>query len=188
MIKAFVLIKNGFEEVEALTVVDYLRRAEIDIKIVSTEEDLELQGAHGIKIIADMAFDELDRDDIDLVFLPGGMPGATSLKDDEKVLELITYLNDKGRAISAICAAPIVLEAAGVIEDKTVTSYPSFDEKLPSIGEYSQDIVVIDENIITSRGPATAVYLALELIELLKGRETKEAIRKDILLDLIEDR
>lgn len=188
MDKVVVLLKNGFEEIEALTIVDYLRRAGIKVELVSTEQELQVTGSHDIKIVADTMFEDIDKDEVELVFLPGGMPGAKSLSEDSKVLELIAYLDQKGRAISAICAAPIVLENAGVIKNKKVTSYPSFDNELKSIAEYREDLVYVDENIITSRGPATAVYLALELIELLKGREKMSEIKSDILQDLVEEK
>ena len=188
MTKVLVLLKNGFEEIEALTIVDYLRRAEIIVDMVSTEEDITVTGSHGIKVQADLTLADLDKDQADLIFLPGGMPGAKSLSEDEKVLDLIRDFDKNGKVISAICAAPIVLENAGVIKDKKVTSYPGFDKFLKSACQYKDDLIVVDENIITSRGPATAVLLALELIELLKGREKMEAIRKDILFDLLKEK
>lgn len=186
MDKIVVLLKNGFEEIEALTIVDYLRRADFTVELVSTEQELEVKGAHNIKIVADTIFEELDKEQIELIFLPGGMPGAESLSKDQKVLDLISAHDKNGRPIAAICAAPIVLENSGVIKNKKVTSYPSFDKQLKSIAEYSEDLVYVDENIITSRGPATAVLLALELIELLKGRDKMQEIKSDILQDLVE--
>ncbi|MDO5027464.1 MAG: DJ-1/PfpI family protein [Tissierellia bacterium] len=187
MVKVSVLLKNGFEEIEALTIVDYLRRADISVDMISVEEGLQVIGSHGIKIEADMVFDKVEGEKIDLVFLPGGMPGAKSLSEDQRVLSLIKSLDSRGKAIAAICAAPIVLENAGLIKGKKVTSYPSFETYLKSVGQYREDLVVVDENIITSRGPATAVLLALELIELLKGKEKMEEIKKDILFDLLKE-
>ena len=187
MDKIVVLLKNGFEEIEALTIVDYLRRADLKVELVSTEDKLEVNGAHDIKIVADTMFDDLDKEQIELIFLPGGMPGAENLSKDQKVLDLISSHDKNGRPIAAICAAPIVLENSGVIKNKKVTSYPSFDKQLASISEYKEDLVYVDENIITSRGPATAVFMALKLIELLKGREKMQEIKKDILQDLVEE-
>lgn len=185
MAKVYVLLKEGFEEIEALTIVDYLRRAEIDVYLVSVEDQLEVMGAHRIRVKADMGFEDLDEKEIDLLFLPGGLPGATSLRDDKKVIDLIKNLDARGKGLAAICAAPIVLERAGLTKDRKVTSYPGFEEEIGS-DKYEEGLVVVDENIISSRGPATAVYLALELIGLLKGDRKKEEIRKDILLDLVE--
>lgn len=186
MTKVFTLLKNGFEEIEALTVVDYLRRAYIDIKTVSMEKDLLVEGSHKIKVEADILFDELDKEEIDLIYIPGGLPAAKDLSLDSKVTDLVAYLNEKGRLIASICAGPMVLENSEVIKGKEVTSYPGIKEELASVGSYSENLVVVDENIITSRGPATAVYLALELIELLKGTNKKDEIKADILLDRVE--
>lgn len=186
MVKVFVLLKNGFEEIEALTIVDYLRRADIEVALVSVEDSLDLLGAHQIGIKADMMFEDLKPEEVDLLFLPGGLPGASSLRDDKKVIEFIKDLDHNGRAIAAICAAPIVLSRARVIADKKVTSYPGFEDQLVC-NQYVEDLVVVDENIISSRGPASAVYLALDLIGLLKGDKKREEIRKDILLDKVEE-
>lgn len=183
MSKVYCLLKNGFEEVEALTVVDYLRRADIDIDLVSVEDGLEIEGAHGIKVLADISFDKIDEEKLDMVFIPGGMPGASSLRDDDRVIDLIKRSDDRGRIIAAICAGPIVLEKAGVLKGKKVTSYPGFEKELSSIGKYCEDRVVVDENIVSSRGPALAVVFALELIELIKGKEKRDDIAGDILFD-----
>lgn len=186
MTKVYTLLKNGFEEIEALTVVDYLRRADIDIKTVSTEDTLEVTGSHDIKVIADLMLSDLNSKEIDLIFVPGGMPAAEDLSNDSRVTELVGSLDKSGRIIASICAGPMVLEKSGVLEGKKATSYPGFGEKLVSLKNYLEDIVVVDENIITSRGPSTAVYLALKLIELLKGEEKMNEIKQGILLDKVE--
>lgn len=183
MAKVYCLLKDGFEEVEALTVVDYLRRASIDTYMVSVEDNIEVKGAHGIRVLADIMFDEIDEGDLDMVYVPGGLPGAESLRDDDRVIDLLARTNKRGRAIAAICAGPIVLEKAGILEGKSATSYPGFDEELASIKEYREDRIVVDENIITSRGPALAVLLALELIELIKGKGKRDEIAGDILFE-----
>ncbi|NLW52768.1 MAG: DJ-1/PfpI family protein [Tissierellia bacterium] len=186
MTKVYTLLKNGFEEIEALTIVDYLRRADIDVTTVSVEDTLEVQGGHNIKVLADMMLDDLKVENIDLIFVPGGMPAAEDLSNDSRVTELISSVDKNGRVVASICAGPMVLEKAGVLKGKSATSYPGFDTKLESLDNYLEDLVVVDENIITSRGPSTAVYLALKLIELLKGSEKKDEIKKNILLDKVE--
>lgn len=184
MAKVIVLLKDGFEEVEALTVVDYLRRADIEVETVSTNEHIYAEGAHKIIVKADTMFDDLS-EDFDLIYVPGGMPGAKDLSEDKRVLDLISKHHEKGKPLVAICAAPIVLEAAGVLKGKTVTSYPGFDKDLESIGKYSEDLVVVDENIITSRAAATAGELSFKLIELLKGKEKAKEISDSVLYDRI---
>lgn len=182
MAKVIVLLKDGFEEVEALTVVDYLRRAEIYVETISTNDQIYVKGSHEIIVKADTMYDDL-AEDFDLIYVPGGMPGAKDLAEDKRVLNLIKKYHDKGRPIAAICAGPIVLEASGVLKGKTVTSYPGFDEDLKSIGQYSEDLVVVDENIITSRSAASAANLAFKLIELLKGKEKSRQIIGSVLFD-----
>lgn len=188
MRNVLVLLKNGFEEIEALTVVDYLRRADIKVDMVSTQDELTIQGAHGIKVEANIMLSDVISEDVDLLYIPGGMPGALDLKNDPRVVDLVKEIDKRGRIVAAICAGPIVLEEAGVIEGKEVTSFPGFEGQLPSIGKYSEELVVVDENIVTSRGPATAVYMALQIIELLKGSKVRESIAKDIQLDKVEQK
>jgi 4-methyl-5(b-hydroxyethyl)-thiazole monophosphate biosynthesis len=186
--KVLVMLANGFEEVEALTVVDYLRRTGIEVKMVSTEKDLEVEGAHGIKVIGDVMIDNI-KDPLNYrgIFIPGGLPGATNLRDDSRVTDLVRTLADGGKMIASICAGPIVLSDAGVIDGKKVTSYPGYAREL--VGAlYKEDLVVRDGNILTSRGPATAVYLAMEIIRYLQGEEKLRELRKAILLDLVNEK
>lgn len=185
MKNVFVLLHNGFEEIEALTIVDYLRRAEIKVNTVSMNEDLFVMGGHEIEVTADLKFSDLDKNKIDLLYIPGGMPAAVGLRDNDEVIELVKYLNENGKTIASMCAGPIVLDRAGVVSDKVITSYPSVKEALSSYGEYSENVVVESENIITSRGPATSVLLALKLIEHICSEEKRKEIEKDILLGLI---
>ncbi|WP_409228511.1 DJ-1 family glyoxalase III [Gudongella sp. SC589] len=188
MNKVLVMLANGFEEVEALTVVDYLRRTGIEVKMVSTEKDLEVEGAHGIKVIGDVMIDNI-KDPLNYrgIFIPGGLPGATNLRDDSRVTDLVRTLADGGKMIASICAGPIVLSDAGVIDGKKVTSYPGYAREL--VGAlYKEDLVVRDGNILTSRGPATAVYLAMEIIRYLQGEEKLRELRKAILLDLVNEK
>ena len=182
MTKVYTLLKNGFEEIEALTVVDYLRRADIDIKTVSTEDTLEVTGSHDIKVIADLMLSDLNSKEIDLIFVPGGMPAAEDLSNDSRVTELVGSLDKSGRIIASICAGPMVLEKSGVLEGKKATSYPGFGEKLVSLKNYLEDIVVVDENIITGKGPAFVFDFALRLVEQLLGIRDRQEVQKGLLL------
>lgn len=179
--KILVLLAEGFEEIEALTVVDYLRRLDVTVDTVSTTGDKEVVGAHRIPVIADVLFEDLkDLENYDGLVLPGGLPGATNLRDDKRVIELTQDFNNREKLVAAICAAPIVLEEAGVIEGKNMTSYPGFEENLKS-GNYKEEKVVIDGNILTSRGPALAVNFAIEIARYLLGDEKAEELKEDIL-------
>ncbi|MDY0236182.1 MAG: DJ-1/PfpI family protein [Gudongella sp.] len=188
MSKVLVLLADGFEEVEALTCVDYIRRAGLDAIMVSTMEDINVKGAHGIQVKADMFLTDVkDASYYRALVIPGGLPGATNLRDNDHVIKIVQDFNENKRMIGAICAGPTVLARAGILEGKKVTCYPGFGKEL--IGaQLKEDIVVKDGNIITSRGPATAVYFALEIIEYLHSEGKEREVKKSILLDLVENK
>ena len=135
-------------------------------------KDKEVVGAHNIKVISDILIDDIK--DIDMVVLPGGMPGATNLRDDKRVIDLIQNCIKNNKKVAAICAAPIVLAKAGIINGENITSYPGFEE----------DLVVVNNNIITSRGPATALEFAYTLLKELDSPKEKE-IREGMLYNLL---
>lgn len=163
MKKIAVILANGFEEVEALTVVDMLRRLNVTCDMVGFEKEVE--GSHGIAVKADRLLSD-PFEDYDAIVLPGGLPGATNLRDSDRVIELVKKMNAEGKLVAAICAAPMVLERAGVLEGKKCTSYPGVGEKFEGC-EYVEDLVVKDGNILTSRGPATAFLFAFSIAEAL---------------------
>ncbi len=179
-----VLLAEGFEEVEALTVVDYLRRVkQITVDMVTIEDSLQVSGSHHIEVKADKQIDQLSKiDSYDALVIPGGMPGAANLRDDGRVIKIIKKMNKARKLIAAICAGPIVLEKAKIIDDKKMTSYPGLEKEFPH-SIYQEDAVVRDGNIITSRGPAKAVDFALNIVKVLVGEKEAEALRKDILYD-----
>jgi 4-methyl-5(b-hydroxyethyl)-thiazole monophosphate biosynthesis len=162
-----VLLAEGFEEIEAVTIIDVLRRADVDVATVGVS-GIEVTGSHGITIQADRALGADSHDIWDLVVLPGGMPGASNLRDDGRVQALLRAQCDRGGRVAAICAAPIALARAGLLEHRKATSYPSFADQLGQV-RYSEDRVVVDDRITTSRGPATAMLFALELVAQLCG-------------------
>lgn len=181
MKQAILFLAEGFEEVEALTVVDYLRRMDIDVHTVSITKEYKVKGAHNIVVLADKTIDDVkDIDLYDAVIIPGGLPGATNLRDNDKVIDIVKKVSDNGKLAAAICAGPIVLEKAGIIKSKKVTSYPGFEGDLKDVVYIEQD-VVRDGNIITARGPALAVDFAIEIVKYLLGEEKAEELRKDIL-------
>ena len=160
-----ILLKNGFEEIEALAPLDVLRRLNYHVKLISMEESLDVIGSHGVKIEAD----ELYSDSLlecKGVILPGGMPGALNLKNDYRVINLVKKYNEEKKLIAAICAAPIVLGKANILSNANATSYPGFENDLKCLN-YLEDKVVVCNNIITSRGPATAFDFAFAIAEYL---------------------
>lgn len=179
MTKVYLFLADGFEEIEALTVVDLMRRAKIDITMVSVNGRKQVTGSHQISVIADEIFEEVDFNDADLLVLPGGMPGTTHLMKHEGLDRLLTDAHRKGRALAAICAAPSVLGNKGLLDGKKATCYPGFEENL--FGATIQNsAVVTDGNVTTSRGMGTSVDFALSLIRDIKGEEEAERIASSI--------
>ena len=175
-----VFLADGFEEIEGLTVVDLLRRAEVEVTTVSITGSLTVHGAHGIDVMADKTFEEMSFAGQDMLVLPGGMPGTVNLGAHEGVKEELEKAFAEGKILAAICAAPSVLGKYGYLAGKKATSYPGFEPQL--IGaEYVYDPVVADGNVITSRGMGTAIPFSLKLIEQLVDAETAERIGKAII-------
>lgn len=188
MKKVLVLLAEGFEEVEALTVVDYLKRKDMLCETCSITGEKMVVGAHKIRVEADKVLAEIKNiDNYQVLIIPGGLPGATNLRDNPIVIRLVQAFNHEEKILAAICAGPIVLEKAGVLKEKKVTSYPGFEGELKE-STYLEDIVVQDGNIITARGPAVAVYFALKILESLAGKEKVDELKKDILLDMVEEK
>ena len=165
MPKVAVILANGFEEIEALTVVDVLRRANITCHMVGFEDTVA--GSHAIQVQADRVFDG-NLSEYDMIVLPGGMPGSAHLRDNEQLIAELQKCEQVGKKVAAICAAPIVLNRAGLLKDKEFTCYDGVQEQIAD-GHYHKETVVVDGNIITSRGPATALAFAYNLVEQLGG-------------------
>jgi len=176
---ALVLLADGFEEIEAVTIIDVLRRAEVKVTAAALGERT-VRGVHDIVLEADARLDDLDTAAFDALILPGGTPGAKRLRDDPRVLQLVKAFARDEKTVAAICAAPIVLEAAGVLGGRRATSYPGFD--LPSARVQTSDRVVQDGQIVTSRGPGTALDFALTLAERARGTAVARALREDLLV------
>ena len=161
MAKVAVILADGFEEIEALTVVDVLRRANITCHMVGFEA--QVTGSHAIQVQADRVFDG-DLSDYDMIVLPGGMPGSAHLRDNEQLIAELQKCEQVGKKVAAICAAPIVLNRAGLLKDKVFTCYDGVQEQIAD-GHYRKETVVVDGQLTTSRGPATALAFAYNLVE-----------------------
>lgn len=181
MKRVLVPLAEGFEELEAVTIIDVLRRAGIDVVVASLGES-PVAGSHGIRIAADTPLAALAEQEFDMIAMPGGMPGADHLKKDARIVELIRHLRQQGKPVAAICAAPMVLAAAGLLDGRRATSYPGFlkDAKQTAVVD---DAVVNDDGIITSRGPGTALDFALALVAELAGsgarNDVEAALQRD---------
>ena len=165
----------GFEEIEAVTIIDVLRRAGITVTVAGTEPG-PIRGSHGITITPDTTIDQVDADGLDMVALPGGMPGTLNLRDSSGVRALVDRVALRGRYTAAICAAPMVLAAAGLLAGKRATSHPSVREQI-SGSAYREETVVEDGTVVTSRGAGTAMAFALRLVSLLTDDETAARLR-----------
>lgn len=184
MAKALLFLADGFEEVEALATVDVLRRGGVELTTAAVAAGCEVTGAHGIKVIADKNISEAAAiaDEADAVICPGGMPGSENLKNSDKVINIVKDAFRKGKIVAAICAAPMVLEAAGVLKDKNFTMYPGMQNYAPS-GKYHDNIFAVkDGNIITGAGPAAAFQFALTILEELTNGETAKNVASGMLI------
>lgn len=185
----YVFLAEGFEEIEALTVVDVLRRADIPVTTVAVGGRLEVAGAHGIVVKADALLEKLDYTDADTLICPGGLPGASNLAEDDSLTSALTEHASRGGRLAAICAAPaVVLAPLGLVTDLRATCYPGFEEEL--VGTYyrgaSQAVdarVVVDGKVITANGPASAMEFALAIVEAIKGPETADMIAAGMLYE-----
>lgn len=182
--KALVILAPGFEEVEALSPVDILRRAGAHVVMAGTLNG-PIEGRNRIRVVPDESLDDAlkDGDFFDMIVLPGGAVGAENLKNDPRVRRLVEIINAKGALVTAICAAPIVLSAAGVLDGKRATSHPSVRKELKG-ALLTDERVVVDGNIITSQGPGTAMEFAFRLVEALFGQEKAEEVNRTVLARL----
>lgn len=180
MAKIALLFENGTEEVEALTVVDLVRRVGIDCKVVSASGHKQLEGARKIKVTADEVIEDHDFSQDDMLVIPGGMPGTNNLEANELVQKAIRYMNDNDKYLAAICAAPKILGHAGLLKDKKASIYPGMDDELVG-AKVSHDPVSVDGKFITSRGVGTAIEFALTIIETLTDRKTADDLAKAVV-------
>lgn len=175
MTKIAVHLAEGFEEIEAISIIDVLRRAEFDVEVVSMNKSKEVNGAHEITVKADIPFEDLDYDNIDMIVLPGGMPGAANLKAHIGLREQILNFNDTKKPLAAICAAPMVFGNLGLLKEKKATCYPGFEEELHG-AIITGEAVEEAENIITGKGAGVAINFALKIVEKFKGKEVADEL------------
>ena len=185
MTKVAVVFADGFEEIEGLTVVDILRRAGVETRTVSITERRLVTGSHQILVTADSCIKETDFSEAELLVLPGGMPGTLHLLDHATVNEVIKKFAGEGKLVAAICAAPSVLGAAGILEGRRATCHPGFEEKLTGAAT-SEDAVVVDGNIITSRGMGTAIPFALEIVRYFADDAAVEHIKDGLVYHVVQ--
>lgn len=183
MPKVLVPIAEGFEEIEAVCIIDVMRRGGIDVIMGSLDENLWVKGAHGITLQADRPVKGLNADELDMIVLPGGWGGTQALMKDTAVQTLLKAMESTGKNIGAICAAPLALHTAGVLKEG-YTCYPGIEEQIDVAGfEGDKHAVVETANVMTSRGPGTAICFGLAIVKKLVGNKAYEGLKSGLLAD-----
>lgn len=175
-----IFFAEGYEEIEALTVVDMCRRAGINIQMVSVTGERKVTGSHKIAVEMDLLFDEVDFDSLDMIVLPGGMPGTRNLEAHTGLMALVEAFNREGKWIAAICAAPSIFGHKGLLKGRKACSYPGFEKDLEG-AEVVFDSVAVSDHVITSRGMGCAIDFSLAIIGKLCGEEKAQELAKAII-------
>lgn len=181
MTKIAVQLAEGFEEIEAVSIIDVLRRAEMEVTVVSITGKLQVNGAHNIKITADQLFENVNFEKTEMIILPGGMPGATNLKEHPGLQKQILKFHKKEKPLGAICAAPLVLGSLGILKDKTATCYPGFEKQLLGANVTGKN-VELSGKIVTGKGAGVAIEFALKIVEIFKGEKLADELAHKIIL------
>jgi len=183
MSSVLVPLAKGFEEIEAVSIIDVLRRGDIHVVVASLDEEALVEGANGITIETDVYIKDISTDAFEMVVLPGGWDGSRALAKHECVQRVLKEMDAKGKGIAAICAAPFALHKAGVLKEK-YTCYPSVEKEIGEQGYMGDSAMVVESgNVLTSRGPGTSICFALEIVKKLKGQESYEALKAGLLAD-----
>jgi len=178
----YVMLADGFEEIEAITAVDVLRRAEIDVYTVSISDSKTVTGSHKIPVIADILLPDADLNSAEMIVLPGGMSGTNNLYNNSELEKSIAHRIENNKWIAAICAAPIILGKRGYLKGLEAICYPGFEEDLAG-ASIKNEKVVISKNIITSKGPGTSLDFALAIVSVLKDENTAKKLRAGMQAD-----
>ncbi|MBI5135871.1 MAG: DJ-1/PfpI family protein [Nitrospirae bacterium] len=182
--RVLVPLAEGFEEIEAVTVVDILRRAGVEVTTAGLTEG-PIKGSRGVIITPDTALHRIMEDEFDMVVLPGGLPGTTNLRLDKRIHDIVRRIHARKGYVTAICAAPSIYAELGFLEGRKATSHPSVAEEPHFKGvDYSDERVVVDGHFITSRAPGTAMEFAMTLVEALAGPEMRDKVNKGVMARL----
>jgi 4-methyl-5(b-hydroxyethyl)-thiazole monophosphate biosynthesis len=176
---AVISLATGFEEIEATSVVDVLRRAGVDVTIAGLQAGT-IQGSHGIKVVPDTTIGEIEIKNFDAVILPGGNPGYVNLGRDKRVLDVVKTAFELGKIVAGICAGPSVLAQTGILKGKKATIFPGMESALTGAKPLNERVVV-DGNLVTSQGPGTALEFALTLVELLVGKQKAQEVKTGLI-------
>lgn len=188
MANVYLFLAKGFEEIEALTMVDVLRRGKQDVLTVSITDEEKVMGAHAITVKADRVWEEIDFSDADMLLLPGGMPGTSNLWAFRELCDVVQRHVESGKLVGAICAAPMILGGVGVLRGRRrATCYPGFEHYL--IGARCTDeVCTVDDNIITGNGPAAALPFSLAVLKALKGEEVANTVAEQMMFNKLMEK
>ncbi|MGI6497622.1 MAG: DJ-1 family glyoxalase III [Oscillospiraceae bacterium] len=175
----YILLGHGFEEMEAITAVDLLRRAGVETILAGVDGET-VTGAHGVQVTADMLVSDIDVETLEMLVLPGGSGGVDSIRASRDALDLIRDVHARGRYLAAICAAPLILAEQGFLDRRNATCFPGLEEEMGSTVTATDASLVIDGRIITGRAPGTAIEFGLALVRILRGAEIFQKVKEEI--------
>ncbi len=181
-IKIAVPLAEGFEEIEAVSIIDVLRRADLDVTVFSISNKKEVTGSHSVKIIADRLFNEVDFSKTDMIVLPGGLPGATNLNNHTGLRDVILDFNKSKKALGAICAAPLVFGSLGILNNKNATCYPGFENQLKGATTTGNEVELSDK-IVTGKGAGVAIKFALKIVETIHGKQFADELAEKMIVN-----
>ncbi|ERK57426.1 DJ-1 family protein [Gemella bergeri ATCC 700627] len=186
--KVALFVENGSEELEIIAPLDIMRRAGLNVDLISANNEDYITGCHNVKIIVDKKLKEIENIlDYDAIVIPGGLPGSILLRDNRKIIEFYQTMHQKNKLVAAICAAPIVLSKVGILKDKEVTSYPGFKEEIESRLYNNTKAVVVDQNVITAQGPAVAMLFGYEIVKYLLDEKSSNNIANEMLIPVLKN-
>ena len=177
----YMFLAEGFEEIEALCPLDLMRRAELAVTTVGVGGS-QITGAHGITVCADITDEKFNPHDLEMIFLPGGMPGTLNLADSKTVMSALRYASDNDKYIAAICAAPSILGDEGLLCGKSAVCYPGFEDRLVG-ATIPEQKVVVDGKLITAKGMGAALEMGLEIVSIFRGKAYADELRHTVIAD-----
>lgn len=187
MTKIALFIENGNEDIEFIAPLDILRRGGVEVDLISANNNKTVTTSHNVTVTVDKLLNEINIDNYDGIIIPGGMPGSDYLRDNDTVIKYLQKFYKEGKLVAALCAAPIVLNKAGITKESNITCYPSIEEKI-KYKTYNKDkAVVIDRNVITAQGPTLAILFGYAILEYLEGKEVSQKISNDMLLPILKN-
>lgn len=186
--KVALFIENGSEELEFIAPLDIMRRGGLNVDLISANEEYQVTTSHGVKVTADKKISEITNIlEYDAIVIPGGLPGAEYLKNNKQLIEFFKTMYNNKKLVAAICAAPIVLNEAGITKDKNITCYPGFEKELSYENYFDKKAVVVDDNVITGQGPAVAMLFGLEILNYLLGKQASNDVAKPMLINVLKN-